>query len=151
MADIITSYKLADVRGVPAFEVLDQYLDANLVNTAEPPMLKPVRVLLGDSLTLAQFTVVGLSSGKLVKATYNATLASAVVPIGVLVHAATSGASNSTIFGEVILGGDFNAGSNDAGADSPLVWDSSFDTLAKKTTWEGVLGNPSLRFGARLV
>jgi hypothetical protein len=149
MANINLSYKNADVRGVPAFEVMDAYIDSNLVNSAEPAMSKPQRILMADSLTLAQFTVVGLdSSNKLVKATYNATPSSAIKPIGVLAHAATSGSSNTTVYGEVILTGDFNAGSDDAGTDSPLVWDSTFDTLAKKLA--SVVGNPLFRFGQRV-
>lgn len=144
MADVITSYQNADAHGVPAFESLDTYKDSNLTAGAEPGIQQPVRILLGDSLTLDQFTVVGLSGGKLVKATYNATLASAVQPIGVLMQPATSGASNTTIYGEVTLTGCFNADT-----DSPLVWDASFDTLAKKTTWEGVVGKPNLIFRSR--
>jgi hypothetical protein len=46
---------------------------------------------------------------------------------GVLVHAATSGASNTTIHGEVFPTGNFNVGD-----DSPLVFHASFNTLAKK-------------------
>lgn len=140
MANVTTSYKNAAAHGVPAFEALDTYLDANLVAGAEPAIQQPVRILLGDSLTLEQFTVVGLSAGKLVKATYNATIGSAIKPIGVLAHKAVSGASNTTIFGEVFLTGCFNVGNTDAAVspDSPLVWDTSFDTVAKKTTWEGV-------------
>jgi hypothetical protein len=137
---------------MPAFETLDSYIDSNLVAGAEPAIQQPVRILLGDSLTLEQFTVVGLSAGKLVKATYNATVASAIKPIGVLMQKAVSLSSNTTIFGEVSLTGCFNAGSNDAGLDSPLVWDSSYDTLAKKTTWEGVtnLQGGNLIFRKRL-
>lgn len=152
MATIPTSYKNAGLRGMPAFETLDSYIDSNLVAGAEPAIQQPVRILLGDSLTLEQFTVVGLSAGKLVKATYNATVASAIKPIGVLMQKAVSLSSNTTIFGEVSLTGCFNAGSNDAGLDSPLVWDSSYDTLAKKTTWEGVtnLQGGNLIFRKRL-
>lgn len=151
MADINTSYKNAGVHGVPAFEVMDSYIDSNLVAGAEPAISSPVRILLGDSLTLAQFTVVGLSAaGKLVKATYDAVVANAVKPIGVLLQAATSGAANTTIYGEVTLTGCFNAGSNDAGADSPLVWDATYDTLAKKTAGPLVVGNPNLVFRSRL-
>lgn len=139
MPTINTSYKNAGAHGVPAFEVLDDFVDSNLVAGAEPAIQSPVRILLGDSLTLAQFSVVGLSAGKVVLATYNATIGSAIKPVGVLLHAATSGAANATIFGEVLLTGNFNAGSDDTGADSPLVWHSSFNTLAKKTTWEGVI------------
>ncbi len=153
MANFNTSYQNADARGTPAFESLDTYLDSNLVAGAEPAIQQPVRVLLGDSLTLEPFTVVGLSAGKLVRATYNATIASAIRPIGVLLHRAVSGAANATIFGEVLLQGNFNAGSNDSGADSPLVWDATFDTLAKKTTWEGVINlqGGNLRFAKRLI
>lgn len=144
MATVPLSYKNAASRGVPAFEVLDLFTNQNLMAGAEPAVEQPIRLLLADSLDLAQFTVVGLnSSGKLVKATYNATLASAIVPIGVLVYPATSGSSNTTKYGVVFRTGCFNAGD-----DSPLVWDSSFDTLAKKTEWLGVLQNPSLIFRA---
>lgn len=148
MANVPTSYKNAGAYGLPAFETLDTYTQQNLMAGAEPALRPATRFLLADSLTLAQFTVVGLdSSGKLVKAAYNATLGSAVKPIGVLVHAATSGSSNTTIYGEVWLTGCFNAD-----ADSPLVWDSTFDTLAKKTTWVGLpvsQGNPNLVFRSR--
>lgn len=150
MATRVVSYANGGANGVPAFEALDTYIDANLTAGAEPAIQQPLRILLGDSLTLAQFTVVGISGGKLVKATYNATLASAIKPIGVLAQAATSGASNTTVFGEVFLTGCFNAGSDATGTDSPLVWDSTFDTLAKKTTWEGVVGNHALVFRSRL-
>lgn len=151
MVDINLSYKNAGAHGTPAFEVLDAYVDSNLTAGAEPAISQPVRILLGDSLTLAQFTVVGVNaSGKLVAATYNATVASAVKPIGVLMQAATSGATNSTIYGEVSLSGCYNAGSNDAGADSPLVWDATYDTLAKKTSGPLVVGNPNLVFRSRL-
>lgn len=155
MATVTTSYQNHGTAGVPAFEVLDEWIDSNLVASAEPAIQQPTRLLLADSLTLAAFTVVGLdSSGKLVKATYNATVASGIKPIGVLLYAAVSGASNTSIYGEVLLTGHFNVGSNDAGADSPLVWDSSFDTLAKKTTWPGLpiyQGNPNLKFSRRLL
>lgn len=64
-----------------------------------------------------------------------------ITTIGVLAHAATSGSSNTTIYGEVFLTGNFNAD-----ADSPIVFDASFNTLAKKTEWEG---NPNLIFRSR--
>ncbi|AOR76577.1 hypothetical protein [Novosphingobium resinovorum] len=150
---INTSYQNAGVRGVPDFQVMDTYIDSNLVAGAEPAIQQPKRILLGDSLNLAQFTVVGISGGKLVPATWNATVANGVKPIGVLVYAAVSGANNTTIYGEVFLTGCFNVGENDAGADSPLVWDASFDTLAKKTQWAGLPhfnGNPNLLFRSRL-
>lgn len=154
MANIISSYKNALAHGVPAFETMDTYLDANLTAGAEPAMTPTKRFLLADSQTLAGFTVVGLdSSGKLVKAVWNATVASGIKPIGVLLYPATSAGSNTTIYGEVFITGCFNVGVDDAGTDSPLVWDASFDTLAKKTQWPGLPhfnGNPNLIFRSRL-
>jgi len=155
MANIPVSYQNASVRGVAAFEVMDTFIDANLVAGAEPAIGRSIRLLLADSQTLAAFTVVGLDANKkLVKAVYNATVSSGVIPVGVLVHAATSSTSNTTVFGEVWMAGNFNVGSDDAGTDSPLVWDTSFDTIAKKTTWAGLpvyQGNPDLLFRRRLV
>lgn len=142
MANVYPNYQNADAHGVPAFQNIDTYLNQFLLAQSEPGIQQPVRILLGDSLTLAQFTVVGLSNGKLVKATYNATEASAIKPIGVLAIAATSGASNTTIFGEVFLEGSFNTD-----ADSPLVWDASFDTVAKKQGYNAA--NSRLRFVSR--
>lgn len=145
MADVPTSYLNADAYGLPAFEVLDNYTQQNLIAGVEPRIGTANRILLASSLDLAQFTVVGLDdAGALVKATYNADPDLAVHPIGVLVHAATSAAANTTIYGEVWLTGCFNAD-----ADSPLVWDATFDTLAKKTTGPIVVGNPNLVFRSR--
>lgn len=146
MATINSSYKNADSFGRPAFDVLDTYVQSNLSAGAEPPMQQPSRVLLGDSLTLAQFTVVGISGGKLVKAVYSTDPEVAVPAIGVLAHAVTSGASNTTVFGEVIPTGCFNIGETNAGTDSPLVWDASFDTMAKKRTATAL---PNLIFRTR--
>jgi hypothetical protein len=129
--------------GVPAFEAIDTYANQFLLAGNEPGIQQPVRILLGSSLNLAQFSVVGLdSSKKLVLATYNATEASAIKPIGVLAQPATSGASNTTIYGEVFLEGSFNTD-----ADSPLVWDSSYDTVAKKQGYNSA--NSRLRFASR--
>ncbi len=145
MATITSSYLNADVRGVPAFEVMDTFVGSNLVCTAEPAMTKPTRILMADNQSFAQFTVVGLDANKkVVKATFGG-----VTPIGITLHAASSGANNTTKAAEVCLTGDFNAGIDDAGTDSPLVWDASFDTLTKKKA--AVIGNPLLRFGTRLV
>lgn len=128
--------------GVPVFETIDTYENQFLLAQNEPAIQQPVRILLGDSLTLGQFTVVGVSGGKLVKATWNATEASAIKPVGVLAQPAASGASNSTIFGEVFLEGSFNTD-----ADSPLVWDATYDTVAKKQGYNAA--NSRLRFVGR--
>lgn len=138
MTDVYSSYGNAGNFGTPAFEVLDTYLQQNLLSSAHPPLGETLRVLLGDSKTLARYTVVGISSGKLVAA-----VSGSITPIGVLAHAATSGASNTTIYGEVHITGDFNID-----ADSPLVWDASYDTVAKKTMAAGQ-ANPNLMFRSR--
>lgn len=139
MADVISTY--SDVpNGVPAFEVLDTYKNGNLLASASPAQGETVRVLLGDSLTLARYTVVGISGGKLVKAEADGT---PIVPVGVLAHPATSAASNSTIYGEIWLSGDYNID-----ADSPLVWDATYTTQALKTMAAGA-ANPNLMFRSR--
>jgi len=144
MTDIPVSYLNADKRGLPSFEALDTLTQTNLLAGSEPGMSAPVRILLADSIVLAQFSVVGLDADdNLVLAEYNADPDLAIKPIGVLLHAATSGAANATIHGEVVLTGNYNCG-----ADSPLVWDASFDTVAKKAG--SVVGNPNLIFRARL-
>lgn len=144
MTDVSVSYLNADKRGVPMFEQLDQAVDSNLLAGSEPGLTVPQRILLASSLTLAQFTVVGLDATNALTPAITGSVDpdDDIKPIGVLVHAATSGASNTTKFGEVWLTGNYNAGT-----DSPLVWDASFDTLAKKTG--AVVGNPNLIFRSR--
>lgn len=145
MADVPVSYANADAHGVPAFEALDTYTQQTLLCSANPAQMETVRVLLADSLTLAKFSVVGLNAaGKLVLALDDQTTpANNIDPIGVLAHAAVSGATNTTKFGEVHLTGDYNID-----ADSPLVWDASFTTAALKT-FAPVPGNPNLMFRSR--
>lgn len=144
MADVPISYANADKFGVPAFEVLDQHLNLALLNSGSPALSPTVRVLLASSLTLALFSVVGLdAAGKLALAvTGSVDPDDDIAAIGVLAHAATSGAGNTTKFGEVWLTGDFNVA-----ADSPLVWDASFSTVALKTA--ATKGNPNLIFRSR--
>lgn len=149
MTDIPVSYiKQGSRNGLPAFQGFDSLVPTNLLAGAEPHLQPPTRILLASSIALAALTVVGLDANNhLVAATYNADPAVAIKPIGVLVHAATSLAANATIHGEVFLTGNYNAGSDDAGTDSPLVWDASFNTLAKKVG--SVVGNPLLQFRHR--
>jgi hypothetical protein len=143
MVDIPVSYNNADKRGTPTFEQLDQLVDSNMLAGSEPGLSAPVRILLGDTQNLAALTVVGINAAKkLVKAVWDAVPANNIVPIGVLVHAATSGAANTTKHGEVILTGNYNAD-----LDGPLVWDATFDTLAKRAG--SVVGNPNLIFRGR--
>ncbi len=128
MADIITSYKNADAYGRAVFEQLDTYLQSVLLAGAEPALEPAIPVLMADSITLAQFSVVGINgAGRLVLATYNADPEVAIQAIGVLAHGATSGASNTTVRGQVWVTGVFNID-----ASSPLIWDATFDTNAKK-------------------
>ena len=149
MATVDTTYK-PQIQNRPSFEVMDIYTQSDLTAGAEPPREQPVRILMGDSLTLARFTVVGLAADKrLVPATYNATPANAITPIGVLEHSATSGASNTSQYGEVVLTGVYNVGDDDAGTGSPLVWDASFTTAAQKMA--SVIGSALLIFRRRKV
>lgn len=131
MADIITSYKNADVHGRAVFEEIDRYLPATLLAGGEPALEPANPYQVKESTTLAQFTVVGREgnskTGKLVKATTgNVDPDDDVQAIGVMAHGATAGASGVTP-GLVWEVGCFNVG-----ADSPLIWDASFDTVAKK-------------------
>lgn len=145
MTDVPVSYLKSDARnGLPAFEALDQLVDQNLLAGSEPGLSAPVRILLASNIALAPLSVVGLDANKhlALAVTGSVDPADDIEPIGVLVHAATSGAANATIYGEVFLTGNYNAGD-----DSPLVWDDSFDTLAKKTG--SVVGNPNLIFRSR--
>lgn len=137
------NYRNANAHGVPAFQTIDTYFNQFLLAGSEPGIQQPVRLLLADSTTLEPFSVVGLnSSGRLVLAQWNATAGSEIRPIGVLMHRAVSGASNTTILGEVTLEGNFNTDD-----DSPLVWHSTFDTVAKKQQYNG--DNSRLRFRSR--
>jgi hypothetical protein len=127
MAEVNTSYKNADVYGRTAFEQMDTYVQSVLLAGSEPAVEPARSKLLGDSLTLAQFTVVGIAAGKIVPAT-----SGGVLPIGILAHGAVSLAANTTVFGQVWTSGCFAI---DSGL---LVWDASFDTDAKKfTAFEG--------------
>ncbi len=77
------------------------------------------------SQDLATLQVVGRNAdGDLVKATWHATPANAIKPIGVAVTGAVTGASGAKKGIPVYRGGCFNP--------DKLVWDSSFDTDAKK-------------------
>lgn len=138
MTTYTTSYENADGWGRPAFEVLDDYTFSVLLAGVTPPLADPMAVKLANSQTLAKFTVVGLdASGNLVAATWNATPANAIKPIGVLAHAATSDSSNSKgVKGLVYYSGCFNID-----AKSPLVWDATFDTDAKKEA--AFIGSPT--------
>lgn len=131
MANVTTSYLNADKFGIASFEQMDTYLMSVLL-AGPNPEFEPNQtfpVLLADSTTLAQFSVVGVNaSGKLVLLTYAGLIATdgtKITPLGILAHGAVSGASNTTIRGQVIYAGCF-------ALEGPLVWGAGFDTDAKK-------------------
>lgn len=133
-----TSFANADGWGRPAFEVLDDYTMSVLLSGVTPPLGDPMNVLLAPSQTLAKFTVVGLnSSNQLVPATWNATPANAIKPIGVLAQAATSDSTNS----KGVRGGVYYSGCFNIDEKSPLIWDASFDTELKKA--QAFIGSPA--------
>lgn len=110
--------------GRASFEELDTYLQNFLLGGNHPELKPAVSAPLPNSVTYAQFTVVGRnSSGQLVPAVWNAVEASRVRPIGVLAHAASLGASG-TGTGTFWYSGCFNM--------DALVWGASYDTEAKK-------------------
>ena len=75
--------------------------------------------------TLPAYTVVGLNSaGDVVRATWNATPANAIKPIGVLMYPVTTGASGDKLVSRVLRSACANP--------DRMVWDASFDTLAKR-------------------
>lgn len=79
------------------------------------------------SQTLAAHTVVGLdANGRLVAATWNATPASRIDPIGVLAEAITTDGTTNYKGVLVWIGGHFNS--------ARLVWDGTFTTQAQKDT-----------------
>lgn len=83
------------------------------------------------SQTLAAYTVVGLNAaGEVVAATWNATPASAIKPIGILMYPVTTGASGAKPAARVLRSGCVNP--------DRLVWGATFDTEAKRlTAFEG--------------
>lgn len=91
------------------------------------------------SQTLAAFTVVGKDgSGRLVKATWNATEGSRVKPIGVLAEAITTDSSTNYKGALVYKTGHFNF--------ARLVWDATFLNDADKMTQIRLL-EPNLKVG----
>lgn len=125
MADIITSYKQADAYGRAAFEEMDRYLQSVLLAGAEPALEPAETYQVKESSTLELFRVVGfegnVAGAKLVPAVLGTTAA-----IGVMAHAVTAGASG------VVPGHVWRIGVFNIGTDSPLVWDATYNTIAKK-------------------
>jgi hypothetical protein len=110
--------------GRASFEVMDDYLQNFLLGGSHPELKPAVSAPLPNSVTYAQFLVVGRNaSGQLVPAVWNAVDASRVRPIGVLAHAASLGASGNGS-GTFWYSGCFNM--------DALVWPPTFDTDAKR-------------------
>jgi hypothetical protein len=119
--------------GLATFEELDTYRQKMLLTSDYPP-LKSFPMPMAASQTFQQFEVVGLNaSGQLVPATWNATPASAVKPVGVVTQAVASGSGEAGKTVPVWFSGAFNQ--------DILVWHSTFDTDAKKAT--AFSGSPS--------
>ena len=116
---------LAQNRGVPA-KGTETFTSAHMEVVAghEPP-LNPIEGSVALSQTLSQYHVVGYdASGDLVAATWNASPASAIKPVGVLIDAITTPGSGSKPGTGFWVGGCFDF--------EKLVWDPTFDTDAKK-------------------
>lgn len=127
MANITTSYQVADRYGRAVFEQMDTYVQTVLLAGDYPELEAGFSTTVANSgVAMLQFTVVALdNNGFLVPATYAGNK-----PIGVLCHstplAAADNQTTKAIKGIVWLTGNFNL-------DGPLVWDASFDTDDKKT------------------
>ncbi len=108
------------VPGVAAYEASDTYVTAELFNSAVPlPVTEDFPV--GASTTLAAFSVVGVDgSGNLALAKTSAT---AVVPLGVLTCAVTTGVGGSDRVA-IYRAGNFNP--------DALVWHADYSTDALK-------------------
>lgn len=96
----------------------------SLITGHEPAILTQDHVV-AFSQSFPALQVVGFNAaGELVKATWDATPANAVKPIGVAIIGAVTGASGAKKGIPVYRGGCFNP--------DQLVWDASFDSDAKK-------------------
>lgn len=119
--------------GLASFEVLDSHFQKFLLSGSDPKLEPGFPLEVATGVAFQQFHVVGLNaSNKLVIATWNATPASAIKPIGVITQAlASQGSAGVKV--PVFYTGCFDP--------AALVWDASFDTDAKKA--EAFMGSPS--------
>lgn len=109
--------------GKASFEVLDTHTQTFLLAGNHPELAPAYSYPVLASLALAQFAVVGLDDdGFLVAAVDGG--ATPVQPIGVLSQAVTGGTADGDVNGPVWYSGCFNM--------DALVWDTSYDTEAKK-------------------
>ncbi|MGN5375809.1 hypothetical protein [Sphingomonas hankookensis] len=126
MANITTSYQVADRFGRAAFEQMDTYVQTVLLAGDFPELQAGFSfTVANNAAAMAQFTVVGLdANGFLVPA-----VRGTVQAIGVLCHATGAAAADNqtskAVRGVVWLTGCFNV-------DGPLIWDASFDTEERK-------------------
>lgn len=110
--------------GLAAFEELDTYEKDFLISGSWPVLSPGYPLPVEGEEELLKFQVVGLNGdGRLVPATWHATPANAIKPIGVVTQAVVGAADHSTTV-PVFYSGCFNP--------EALVWDASFDTDAKK-------------------
>lgn len=115
MADVKVPYPEV---GLAAFEELDAYAADILYSGSDPKPAPGHPFPVTADLELKQFEVVTLTAGKLAKATASGTKA-----IGIVSQAVKGNADGTTTV-PVLWSGCFNP--------DALVWDASFDTLAKK-------------------
>ncbi len=111
--------------GVPSQESHDFAVTLEGLITGETPAQFVQDFPTAFSQTLPAGRVVGLNaSGDIVSATWNATPASAIKPIGILMFAVTTGASGNKLVARVLRSGCVNP--------ALLTFDATFDTAAKR-------------------
>lgn len=112
-------------RGVAAFEGLDTYEQAFLLNGSDPALSTGYPMPVEPNLTIPRWSVVGLNgAGQLVMATWDANPANRIKPVGVTTDAVTGNAGGTTTVG-VIWRGHFNL--------DALNYDASFTTDEQKS------------------
>lgn len=111
--------------GVASFEVMDTYINQNLLAGIHPELKPAYSFPMANNTSFVQFSVVGLdANGDLAMAVRDSVdPADDIQPIGVIAHASALGATG-TGSAPVFYSGHFNM--------DALVWDASYDTDAKR-------------------
>jgi len=133
MANVTVPYSEA---GLAAFEQLDTFLQKFVLMGEHPRLAAGVFTVKANEV-LEQFTVVGISAGKIEKAQFDGDPKA----VGVLTQAVTGNAGGTTTVA-VWYSGNFNI--------DALVWDASYDTDAKKlAAFDGADTPTTIRMGKR--
>lgn len=106
--------------GVAAFEPLDEYTAGFLLSGSDPKLEPGYPLPVTADEVLEQFTVVALVNGKITKHVWDNGVTR---PTGVVTDAVTGNSAGTTTV-PVFFAGCFNP--------DALVWDASYDTMAKK-------------------